>query len=69
MPIILTVGVFDYFHYGHLKLFEQAKGLAPSGYLIVAVQESEFIKKYNTGCGYFLFNRNQKRAGRGAALR
>ena len=22
---VLAVGVFDYFHYGHLKLFESAK--------------------------------------------
>lgn len=22
---VLTVGVFDYFHYGHLRLFENAK--------------------------------------------
>lgn len=24
---VLTFGVFDYFHYGHLKLFERAKAL------------------------------------------
>ncbi len=44
MKKVLTVGVFDYFHYGHLKVFEQAKGICPDAYLIVAVQESEFIK-------------------------
>lgn len=42
---VLTVGVFDYFHYGHLKLFQQAKSIADDAYLIVAVQESDFIKK------------------------
>lgn len=42
---VLTVGVFDYFHYGHLKLFQQAKSIADDVYLIVAVQESSYIKK------------------------
>ena len=41
MKKILTVGVFDYFHLGHLRLFEQA--LKYGDYLIVAVQEEEFI--------------------------
>lgn len=40
---VLTVGVFDYFHYGHLKLFERAKALGD--YLIVAVQEDAQIHK------------------------
>lgn len=40
---VLTFGVFDYFHYGHLKLFERAKALGD--YLIVAVQRSEEIHK------------------------
>ncbi len=44
MTKILTVGVFDYFHYGHLKLFEQAKNIVPDSYLIVAVQDSDYIK-------------------------
>lgn len=41
---ILTVGVFDYFHYGHLKLFQRAKALGE--YLIVAVQEDEAVTKF-----------------------
>jgi len=44
MKKILTVGVFDLFHYGHLLLFERAKALGD--YLIVAVQVSEEILKY-----------------------
>lgn len=44
MVKIITFGVFDYFHYGHLKLFERAKKLGD--YLIVAVQDSDFILKY-----------------------
>ena len=41
---VLTVGVFDYFHYGHLKLFERCK--AYGDHLIVAVQDSDWILKY-----------------------
>lgn len=40
---VLTFGVFDYFHYGHLKLFERAKTLG--NYLVVAVQRTEEIHK------------------------
>ncbi len=44
MKRVLTVGVFDYFHYGHFKLFENAKKLGD--YLIVAVQDGDYILKY-----------------------
>ena len=44
MKKVITFGVFDYFHYGHLRLFERAKKLGD--YLIVAVQDGEFILKY-----------------------
>jgi len=44
MKKVLTFGVFDYFHLGHLRLFENAKKLGD--YLIVAVQDGEFILKY-----------------------
>ena len=44
MNRILTFGVYDYFHLGHLKLFEQCKKYGD--YLIVAVQEEEYILKY-----------------------
>lgn len=44
MKKVLTVGVFDYFHLGHLRLFENAKKIGD--YLIVAVQDGEFILKY-----------------------
>lgn len=40
---VLTFGVFDYFHYGHLKLLERAK--AEGDCLVVAVQRTEEIKK------------------------
>lgn len=44
MKKVLTVGVFDYFHYGHLRLFERAKALGD--YLIVAVQDGDFILRF-----------------------
>lgn len=40
---VLTFGVFDYFHYGHLKLFERCKQFGD--YLIVAVQNGNEIHK------------------------
>ena len=43
MKKILTVGVYDYFHLGHLRLFKQCKEHAD--YLIVAVQDGKCIKK------------------------
>ncbi len=44
MKKVLTVGVFDYFHYGHLRLFQNARALGD--YLIVAVQDGDYILKY-----------------------
>lgn len=44
MSKILTFGVYDYFHLGHLRLFEQCKQYAD--YLIVAVQDGDQILKY-----------------------
>ena len=44
MKKILTFGVYDYFHLGHLRLFKQCKIYAD--YLIVAVQDGKYILKY-----------------------
>lgn len=44
MKKIVTFGVFDYFHLGHLRLFKQCKKYGD--YLIVAIQDSNEILKY-----------------------
>ena len=41
---ILTFGVYNYFHLGHLRLFKQCK--EHGDYLIVAVQNGDYIKKF-----------------------
>ena len=47
MKKILTVGVFDMLHIGHVLLFKKARELGD--YLIVAVQEDDCILKYKPG--------------------
>lgn len=44
MKKVLTVGVFDLLHIGHVNLFRRAKKLGDS--LTVAVQCSEVVLKY-----------------------
>ena len=44
MKRVLTVGVYDLLHIGHILLFKKAKELGDK--LIVAVQDENFIKKY-----------------------
>ena len=43
---VVTFGVFDYYHYGHLCLFEQAKKYGD--YLIVGIQDDKEITKRKT---------------------
>ncbi len=44
MKKVLTFGVYDYFHLGHLRLFKQCR--EHGDYLIVAVQDGDYILKY-----------------------
>ena len=41
---VLTVGVYDLIHKGHVELYRRSRGLGD--YLIVAVQDGDFILKY-----------------------
>ena len=47
MKKILTVGVYDMLHIGHILLFKRAKELGDK--LIVAVQDNDVILKYKPG--------------------
>ena len=48
MKRVLTFGVYDMLHIGHILLFKRIKELFPDEecHLIVAVQDSDFILKY-----------------------
>lgn len=47
MKRVLTFGVYDMLHIGHVLLFKRAKALGD--YLIVAVQDGDCILKYKPG--------------------
>ncbi len=51
MKIILTFGVYDMLHIGHILLFKHAKELYPDEEcrLVVAVQDGNYILKYKPG--------------------
>ena len=44
MKKVLTVGVYDLLHIGHVELFRKAKALGD--YLIVAVQDSDVVLQF-----------------------
>ena len=46
MKKVLVFGVFDLFHFGHLRLLKRASRLGD--YLIVAAQADEYILKYKS---------------------
>lgn len=43
---VLTIGTFDLFHEGHIKLFRAADKLADGGLVIVGVNSDEFVEQY-----------------------
>ncbi|RRD02584.1 MULTISPECIES: adenylyltransferase/cytidyltransferase family protein [Prevotella] len=47
MKKVLTVGVYDMLHIGHVNLFRRARKLGD--WLIVAVQESDVVLKFKPG--------------------
>lgn len=51
MKRILTFGVYDMLHIGHILLFKHAKELFPNEAcrLVVAVQDGDYILKYKPG--------------------
>jgi len=57
MKKVFTVGVYDMLHIGHVLLFKRARELGD--YLIVAVQESEYIKKYKPSAD-FVYNTQER---------
>lgn len=44
---VLTVGVYDLLHVGHVELFRKARALG--GHLTVAVQDSAFVERFKPG--------------------
>lgn len=44
MKVVITVGVYDMLHIGHILLFKKAKELGDR--LIVAIQDSDVVLKY-----------------------
>ena len=51
MKKVITFGVFDYFHLGHLRLFKQARQFGD--YLIVAVQDDDSILSFKPDTSVF----------------
>ncbi len=54
MKRILTFGVYDFFHLGHLRLFKQCKEHAD--YLIVAVQDEKYIRQFKPNAAILYSN-------------
>lgn len=47
MKTVLTFGVYDMLHLGHILLFKRARELGDR--LVVAVQDGDYIEKYKPG--------------------
>ncbi len=48
-PIVVTAGVYDILHIGHVELFRKARALG--GSLVVAVQRSEDVARFKPDAG------------------
>ena len=43
---VLTLGTFDLFHAGHVRLLERCRLLAGTGQVVVALNQDEFVERY-----------------------
>lgn len=51
MNKVITFGVFDYFHLGHLRLFKRCK--EQGDYLIVAIHDDQHVKINKPECNLY----------------
>ena len=51
MKKVITFGVYDYFHLGHLRLFKRCREYGD--YLIVAVHKDEYVKINKPDCSLY----------------
>lgn len=59
MRKVLLFGVFDLFHFGHLRIIRRAAKLGD--YLTVAVQEDEYVARYKPdGAGAPLYSADER---------
>ena len=49
----LTCGVYDLFHYGHVRMLQSAKALCDK--LIVGLSSDELVKKYKNFLFFWVF--------------
>jgi len=43
---VLTIGTFDLFHFGHVRLLAACRGLVGSGEVVVGVNPDDFVAAY-----------------------
>ncbi len=53
MKKVVTFGVFDMLHIGHIRLFQHIREMVGDCHLIVAVQEESVIRKYKSEADVF----------------
>ena len=67
MKKVILFGVFDVFHYGHLRLIKRAAKLGD--YCIVAVQSDEYVARFKPAGAAGLYNTIEERMEMIRALR